>query len=75
MKNLSTTAQKYGPLIIKNIGQVVNPLILKFKEEKNNLLIFYFHGLFENHAQKKLHHIDHQTNMTTNEFDDFITIF
>ena len=75
MKNLKNIVHKYGPQIIKNVGYIVNPIILKFKKEHNNLLIFYFHGLFESHTQKDLHHLDPQTNMSTKAFDDFIDYF
>ena len=75
MKNIIETIHKYGPNIIKNVGFLVNPIILKFKKENKNLLIFYFHGLFENHNQKDLNHLDPQTNMSTKTFDDFIDYF
>lgn len=64
-----------APIIIEKLGYLFNPLILNFTNEKNKLLIFCFHGLYESKIQRDLNHIDPQTNMTVNEFVDFIEYF
>lgn len=66
---------KKAPIIIEKLGYLFNPLILNFTNEKNKLLIFYFHGLYESKIQRDLNHIDPQANMTVNEFVDFIEYF
>jgi peptidoglycan/xylan/chitin deacetylase (PgdA/CDA1 family) len=66
---------KGAGLIIEKIGCVVNPLLLNFRNENNQLLIFYFHGLFDSLKQKNLNHIDPQNNMIVSQFVDFIEYF
>jgi len=61
--------------LAENIGFLINPLILKVIGENNQLLIFYFHGLYESSTQKDIHHIDPQKNMTVNQFDEFVDYF
>lgn len=75
MKNLKTTIDRFGATFIEKFGQFVNPLILEFKRENGQLLVFYFHGLFESFKQKDLNHIDPQNNMTVEQFTDFIDYF
>lgn len=64
-----------APLLIEKLGFLINPLLLNFKNEKNQLLIFCFHGLFESEKQRKLNHIDPQNNMTVKQFSEFIEYF
>ena len=75
MKNLRTIVDRFGVSFIERFGQFLNPLILEFKNENKQLLVFYFHGIFESFKQKDLNHIDPQNNMTIEEFDDFIDYF
>jgi hypothetical protein len=51
MKNLRTRADIYGVAFIERFGSFLNPLILKIKKENKQLLVFYFHGLFESFKQ------------------------
>lgn len=53
----------------------MNPLVLNFINEKNKLLIFYFHGLYENESQKQLNHVDPQNNITVPQFVEFIEYY
>ena len=61
--------------LVEKIGFLLNPIVLNVKGEDNQLLIFYFHGLYRSLKQKDLNHIDPQKNMTVNQFDDFIDYF
>lgn len=53
----------------------MNPLLLRFKNECNQLLVFCFHGLFDSFKEIELNHIDPQTNMTVSQFQNFIDYF
>lgn len=64
-----------GPELVRKVGKYINPFLLKFKNENKHLLVFYFHGLFETVEQKNLNHIDPQTNITVEEFINFIEYF
>ena len=64
-----------GPLLVEKIGGLLNPFLLNFKNEKNRLLVFYFHGLYASESEQKLNHIDPQNNMTVTQFEDFIKYF
>lgn len=75
MKSLRTRADIFGVAFIERFGSFLNPLILKIKKENKQLLVFYFHGLFESFKQKDLNHIDPQTNITVEQFADFIDYF
>ncbi len=75
MKNLRTIVDGFGISFIERFGYFLNPLVLKIKKENKQLLVFYFHGLFESYKQKDLNHIDPQTNMTVEQFADFIDYF
>lgn len=75
MKSLRTKVDRFGVSFIERFGGFLNPLLLELKKENNQLLSFYFHGLFESSQQKELHHIDPQNNMTLKQFDDFIDYF
>jgi peptidoglycan/xylan/chitin deacetylase (PgdA/CDA1 family) len=65
----------YGPQIVERMGVLLNPFLLNFKNEKNRLLVFYFHGLYVSEKEKKLNHIDPQNNMTVTQFEEFINYF
>jgi peptidoglycan/xylan/chitin deacetylase (PgdA/CDA1 family) len=75
MRPIKNTYEKYSHKVIENLGYLINPFLLNFKSEKNKLLIFYFHGLYESLKQKQLNHIDPQNNMTVSQFIDFIEYF
>ena len=75
MRPIKNTYETYSPKVIKNLGYLINPFLLNFKSERNRLLVFYFHGLYESMKQKQLHHVDPQNNMTTKQFIDFIEYF
>jgi len=61
--------------VITKVGPLVHPIFLKYKNESQQLLIYYFHGLYESESQKKLHHVDPQNNLTLSQFQDFIDYF
>ena len=75
MQRIKDILNNHGPELIKNAGYLINPLILNFKKENNQLLVFYFHGLFESANQRELNHIDPQSNMTVTQFTEFIDYF
>jgi len=62
-------------LLIEKAGYFINPIILNFKNQKNKLLVFYFHGIYESEAQKELNHVDPQNNLTVSQFTDLIEYF
>ena len=68
-------AAKSAFYLIEKFSHLFVPLILNFANEKNQLLIFYFHGLYETKQEKDLNHIDPQNNLTVKEFRDFINYF
>ncbi|NMC37099.1 MAG: polysaccharide deacetylase family protein [Bacteroidales bacterium] len=61
--------------VVEKMGYIVNPLLLKIKGENSQLLVFYFHALYESPAHKMMEHIDPQKNMTVQQFDDFVDYF
>lgn len=63
------------PALIEKMGRTINPLILNLSKEKDQLLIFYFHGVYATEAEKTLHHVDPQNNVTVAQLDDFIDYF
>lgn len=65
----------HGPLVVEKIGRLLNPFFLNFKNEKNRLLVFYFHGLYASEREKKLNHIDPQNNMIVSQFESFVEYF
>lgn len=67
--------EKSIPFLIEKIGYLLNPVILNFKNEKNKILIFYFHGIYESEAQKGLNHVDPQNNLTLSQFIELIEYF
>ena len=75
MQYLKEKLNSHGPLFIEKIGSIINPLLLSFKNENNQLLVFYFHGLFESQKQRDLNHVDPQNNMMVSQFCDFIDYF
>lgn len=66
---------KYIPAIIAQLGGRLNPIFLKFRNEQKQLLVFYFHGLYQSEVQKECHHVDPQNNLTLAEFAAFIKYF
>lgn len=72
MKNL---VDNFGTAFFENMGHLLNPLILKFKTEKKQLLVFFFHGLFESFKQRDLKLVYPQNNMTVSQFIHFIEYF
>ena len=61
--------------LVEKLGYLINPFVLNHRNENNQLIVFYFHGLYESLGQKDLNHIDPQTNMTVSQFDEFIDYF
>jgi peptidoglycan/xylan/chitin deacetylase (PgdA/CDA1 family) len=66
---------EFGLKVFKIISSFLNPVLILIKNEKNQLLVFYFHALYVTEAQKQLHHIDPQNNITLSQFEDFIKYF
>jgi peptidoglycan/xylan/chitin deacetylase (PgdA/CDA1 family) len=75
MKNTKNLLNDFGVAFFEKLGYLLNPVILKFKNEKKQLLVFYFHGLFKSAKEKELNYIDPQNNMTVDAFSDFIDYF
>ena len=48
---------------------------LKLSREKPSLIVFTFHGLFQNNGEMKLHHVDPQLGLTLHHFEQFINYF
>ncbi|SKB62060.1 Polysaccharide deacetylase [Salegentibacter holothuriorum] len=63
------------PLMIDKMGDIFNPFFLKFKNEKNQLLIFYFHGVYESLKQKEQSHVSPQNNVTKEQLSEFVEYF
>lgn len=63
------------PLMINRMGVIFNPFILKFRNEKNQLLIFYFHGIYESLKQKEQNHVSPQNNVTKKQLSEFVEYF
>ncbi len=61
--------------LVEISGYIINPMILKFWNENDYLLSFFFHGLYKTNQEKGLNHIDPQQNMTVQQFTDFIDYF
>lgn len=72
---MKTKVNQFGSVLFEKLGYLVNPIVLKFKNEDKQLLVFYFHGLFNSITEKKLNHIDPQNNMTVQQFIDFLDYF
>jgi len=75
MENIKNLFNNFGSAFFERLGYLLNPVLLKFKNEDKQLLIFYFHGIFESTKEKELNHIDPQKNMTVAQFVDFIDYF
>ncbi len=75
MRHLKNKIDQTAPIVIEKIGRVLNPTILNFKEEKHQLLIFYFHGLYTYQDEKEYHHVSPQNNITVDQLEEFITYF
>jgi len=61
--------------LAETLGFIFNPLLLSIKGENSQLLVFYFHGLYQSIVQRDLNQIDPQKNMTVNQFYDFVNYF
>jgi peptidoglycan/xylan/chitin deacetylase (PgdA/CDA1 family) len=61
--------------LAETLGFLFNPLLLRIKGDNNQLLVFYFHGLYQSLAQRDLNHIDPQKNMTASQFHEFVDYF
>ena len=75
MKNLKEMLHDFGAHFLEKLGYSFNPVILKLKKEDNQLLVFYFHGLFKSVKEKELNLIAPQQNMTVDQFVNFIDYF
>jgi peptidoglycan/xylan/chitin deacetylase (PgdA/CDA1 family) len=75
LENIKNLFNNFGSTFFERLGYLINPVLLKFKNEDKQLLIFYFHGIFESTKEKELNHIDPQKNMTVAQFVDFIDYF
>jgi peptidoglycan/xylan/chitin deacetylase (PgdA/CDA1 family) len=73
--SFKSTIDKLVPKFIETAGHLLNPVILTFKNGRNKLLIFYFHGLYDSLKQKDLHHADPQNNITVSQFSEFVEYF
>lgn len=62
-------------VLAEKLGFLINPILLNIKGENNQLLVFFFHGLYKSYKQKDLNHIDPQCNMIVNQLDDFVDYF
>lgn len=61
--------------LAETLGFIFNPLLLSLKGENSQLLVFYFHALYQSLDQRDLNHIDPQKNMTVSQFHDFVDYF
>lgn len=75
MKRIKQNINKSIPLLIEKAGMVLNPMLLRLVGEKDQLLIFYFHGIYASEAEKAVHHVDPQNNLTLEQFDQFVQYF
>lgn len=75
MSGIKQAIDQSVPKLIEQLGLLVNPLILQFKDESKQLLIFYFHGIYKNELEKDLHHCDPQNNVTIDQLSEFIQYF
>lgn len=75
MDKLKKKIEKSSLYIIEKLGPFFNPLILNFTNEKNRLLIFYFHGVYRSQKEKELNHVDPQNNLLVSQFEEFIEYF
>lgn len=75
MQNIKRTIDNSVLFVIEKLSEVMNPLVLKFINERNKLLIFYFHGLYENETQRQSNHVDPQNNLTVPQFVEFIEYY
>jgi peptidoglycan/xylan/chitin deacetylase (PgdA/CDA1 family) len=75
MQNIKRKIDKSALFLTKKLIPIINPLALSLTNQKNKLLVFYFHGIYESEAQKKLNHVDPQNNLTVKQFTDLIEYF
>jgi peptidoglycan/xylan/chitin deacetylase (PgdA/CDA1 family) len=75
MKNMKSAMNDFGVAFFEKLGYFLNPVILKFKAENKQLLVFYFHGLYQHVQQKDLNLVYPQNNMTVQQFVHFVEYF
>ena len=75
MNNFKKSIDTQVPRIIEKLGFWLNPVILNFRSQKSKLLIFYFHGIYQDLQEKKKHHVAPQNNITVDQFSEFIEYF
>ena len=75
MANIKKGIDKYVPITLDKLGHWLNPIILNFINEKNKLLIFYFHGIYRDSKDINLNHVSPQNNITVDQFSNFIEYF
>ncbi len=75
MSHLKIKLNELGGAFFEKLGYFSNPLLLKFKKENKQLLVFFFHGIFQSLKEKNLNHTDPQNNMTVEQFVAFIEYF
>jgi peptidoglycan/xylan/chitin deacetylase (PgdA/CDA1 family) len=75
LKKIKNAVNNFGAAFFEKLGYLLNPVILRFKTENKQLLVFYFHGLFECVKQKDLNLVYPQNNMTVAQFVDVIEYF
>lgn len=73
--NIKQKVDNSIPIIIDKLGHIFNPLLLKLASEKDQLLIFYFHGVYDSIQQKRDHHVSPQNNITKEQLSEFIEYF
>jgi peptidoglycan/xylan/chitin deacetylase (PgdA/CDA1 family) len=73
--NIKKKVDRSIPVLIDKMGFILNPMILKFKSEKNQLLIFYFHGVYDSIQQKMERHVSPQNNVTKEQLSEFVQYF
>lgn len=61
--------------LVETFGFLFVPFFSNSKNERKNLLVFYFHAIYASNEEKDLKHVDPQTNLTTNQFIEFIEYF
>lgn len=61
--------------LIEKFCYFVNPFILNFAKERDGILIFYLHGLYESKKEKELNYLDPQNNLLVSQFVDLVEYF
>ena len=60
---------------IQQIESVISHYYLKYSNEKNSLIIFLFHGLFQNKKEISLNIVDPQQGIVIDHFHQFVKYF